>query len=221
MHFDIQSATVQFDAIPALSSVSLEIPDGSFLLLTGPTGAGKTTLLKMLYADVLPTKGKVFAGGQDTAALNTQARLQLRRKMGVIFQDGKLLPNLTVFENVSMPLIINGVDKKDANTKTLDILADIGISYVRDKFPDKLSGGERHLAGLARAIIHQPDTIIADEPTGNLDGVATDKIAGFLHREAKRGATVIVATHDPYFASHFATQAMRVELTEGEVTYKD
>ncbi|MBL7975614.1 MAG: ATP-binding cassette domain-containing protein [Candidatus Kapabacteria bacterium] len=216
MHFDLKNVTVQFDEIPALFDVSCKIADGASLLLTGPTGAGKTTLLKLLYADVLPTQGEVFIAGQKTSALAPKRMRELRRKMGIMFQDAKLMPSLTVYENVLYPLIIAGYSKREANKRGLEVLADIGVSYVRDKFPRQLSGGEKHLVGLARAIINKPECIIADEPTGNVDSETADKIATILKRENTRGATVIIATHDPYLAEHFIN-GPRLCLYEGTV----
>lgn len=219
MHFDLKNVTVQFDAIPALSGVSYIIPEGSALLLTGPTGAGKTTLLKLLYADVLPTQGEVYISGQKTATLTKKRLAETRRKMGIMFQDAKLMPSLTVYENVMCPLMIDGFARRDANKRCLEVLADIGVSYVRDKFPHQLSGGERHLVGLARAVIHQPECIIADEPTGNVDAETADTIANVLKRENERGATIIIATHDPYLAGHFG-ETQRLVLYEGEIVGK-
>lgn len=216
MLFDLTSVTVQYESIPALHNCSCLIPSGSSLLLTGPTGAGKTTLLKLLYADLMPTSGDVFVNGQRTSSFGAKRLRQVRQTMGIIFQDAKLVRSLTVFENVMYPLVIKGTTMREANKKCLEVLADIGISYIRDKYPHELSGGEKHLTGLARAIIHQPTCIIADEPTGNVDSETADTIATILRKENERGATLIVATHDPYLAVHFANTP-RMALYEGEI----
>ncbi|MCS7303082.1 MAG: ATP-binding cassette domain-containing protein [Bacteroidota bacterium] len=216
MQFELQNVTVQFEGIPALHSVSATISSGSMVLVTGPTGSGKTTLLRLLYADILPTNGAVFINGQRTSTLSSRQLRRLRRQMGIAFQDVRLLEELTVYDNVLLPLLYRKVPLEDARRRTLDVLVRLGISYVREKFPSQCSMGERHLVGIARAIAVQPQCIIADEPTGNLDVDTTALVAEELRKEHERGATVIVATHDPFFAAHFAATE-RLALYEGNL----
>jgi cell division transport system ATP-binding protein len=220
MQFDLQNVSVHFDRIPALADITLHIPSGSLLLVTGPTGSGKTTFLRLLYADVLPTTGAVFISGQRTSALSRRRLVQLRRSMGIAFQDVRLLDELTVFDNILLMLLLRKVPMAEARRRTLDVLVRFGISYVREKFPSQCSMGERHIIGIARAVVHQPQCIIADEPTGNLDVDTTTRIADELRKENQRGATVIVATHDPFFAAHFAAP-QRVALYEGRLVSTD
>ncbi|MCX7929198.1 MAG: ATP-binding cassette domain-containing protein [Chlorobi bacterium] len=220
MQFDLQNVSVQFDSIPALSGITLQIPSGSMLLVTGPTGSGKTTFLRVLYADILPSAGAMFVNGQRTSALSRRRLVQMRRAMGIAFQDIRLLDELTVFDNILLVLLLRKVPMAEARRRTLDVLVRFDISYVREKFPWQCSMGERHVVGIARAVAAQPQCIIADEPTGNLDVDATIRIAEELRNENKRGATVIVATHDPFFAAHFAA-THRVALYEGRLVPTD
>ncbi|MBL7999100.1 MAG: ATP-binding cassette domain-containing protein, partial [Candidatus Kapabacteria bacterium] len=194
MNFTLESVTVQYDAIPALDGVDCTIDSGAAMLLTGATGAGKTTFLKLLYADVIPTDGTVSVDGNTTRTMKARQLRTLRTKLGIMFQDARLMPTLSVYENVMYPLMIAGWAKMDANKRCLEVLADIGISYIRDKYPKQLSGGEKHLANLARAVIHTPDCILADEPTGNVDAATADTIARVLRQENTRGATLVIAT---------------------------
>lgn len=214
MKFEINNATVQFDSIPALDNISCAVESGSSVLLTGSTGAGKTTFLKMLYAEVLPTKGEVMINNATTKSLSKKKLRELRQNMGIIFQDIKLVPSLTIYENVVTPLVIAGYSQRAFDKRCLEVLSDLGISYLREKFPHQISGGEKQLTVLARAIMHRPDCIIADEPTGNVDGETVSRIAEVLKNENARGATLIVATHDPYLMSHF-NSSHKLVLHEG------
>jgi cell division transport system ATP-binding protein len=220
MQFDLQNVTVQFDAIPALASISVHIPSGSMVLVTGPTGSGKTTLLRLLYADVLPSAGAVFANGQRTSSLTWRQRLHLRRRLGICFQDIRLIEELTIFDNILLALRIRQIPTAQARQRALDALVRLGIGYLREKYPAECSMGERHLASIARAIAPAPDCIISDEPTGNLDVDTTALVVEQLRIEHERGATIIVATHDPFFAAHFAA-THRLALYEGRLVSSD
>ncbi len=220
MQFDLQNVAVQFDAMPALSAISAHIPAGSMVLVTGPTGSGKTTFLRLLYADVLPTAGAVFVNGQRTSTLRRRHLVHLRRALGICFQDVRLLDELTVFDNVLLALLLRKVPRAEARRRTLDVLVRFGIGYLREKFPAQCSMGERHLVGIARALATEPECIIADEPTGNLDVDTTARIAEELRTENQRGATIIVATHDPFLAAHFAA-THRLALYEGRLVSSD
>lgn len=217
MEFLFRSASVHFEKIPALNEVSCDINDGDIVVLTGPTGAGKTTFLRLMYADLYPSAGSLFLNGQDTTTIKQRQLLALRRQMGIVFQDCKLLDNRTVYENVIYPLYATKTSKKEADKRCLEVLSDIGISYLRNKFPHQLSGGEKHLTALARAITLQPQVLLADEPTGNLDDDSAAKVAALLQRVVADGATVVLATHSRAMLDLFPN-ARKFSLREGVLT---
>ncbi len=214
MEFLFRSVSVHFEKIPALNDVSCDIHDGDIVVLTGPTGAGKTTFLRLMYMDLYPSGGSIFLNGQDTRTLKKRHLPGLRRKMGIVFQDFKLLDNRTVYENVIYPLYAVKTSKKEADKRCLEVLSEIGISYLRNKFPHQLSGGEKHLTSLARAITLKPELILADEPTGNLDAESSKKVASLLRHVVSGGATVVLATHSKDMIDLFP-DARRFNLNEG------
>lgn len=216
MHIELRGVSVNFDVIPALSNINCILPEGQTTLMIGVTGAGKTTFLRLLYADLLPAQGSVFLNGQNTAIMKRSQKHALRRKIGIIFQDCKLLSGMTVYENVMMPLIVTEYSKKEIDNRCLEVLADIGISHLRDKLSHQLSGGEKHLAALARAIVHKPEFVIADEPTGNLDAESTVVVASALQKQAEKGTTVIISTHSNELIACFPKSA-RLELQNGKI----
>ncbi len=216
MHIELRGVSVNFDVIPALSNINCILPEGQTTLMIGVTGAGKTTFLRLLYADLLPAQGSVFLNGQNTSIMKRGQKHALRRKIGIIFQDCKLLSGMTVYENVMMPLVVTEFSKKEIDNRCLEVLADIGISHLRDKFSHQLSGGEKHLAALARAIVHKPEFVIADEPTGNLDAESTVVVAAALQKQAEKGTTVIISTHSNELIACFP-KAARLELQNGKI----
>lgn len=216
MEFLFRSVSVRFEKIPALNDVSCDINDGDIVVLTGPTGAGKTTLLRLMYMDLYPSSGAIFLNGQDTRTIKKRHLPGLRRKMGIVFQDFKLLDSRTVYENVIYPLYAVKTPKKEADKRCLEVLSEIGISYLRNKFPHQLSGGEKHLTALARAITLKPELILADEPTGNLDAESAKKVAALLRQVVSGGATVVLATHSKEMVDLFP-EARRFALREGVI----
>jgi cell division transport system ATP-binding protein len=180
----------------ALHNISLAIEKGSFVFLTGPSGAGKSTLLRLLYAGLKPTKGQVIMEGQNVTRMTPHQIALLRRQVGVVFQDFKLLPNRTVFENVAITLEVLGWGKKDVGKKVYHILKQVGLEHKINSTPLRLSGGEQQRVALARALVNDPRLLLADEPTGNLDEENRQQIFALLRDANIRGTTVVVATHD-------------------------
>jgi cell division transport system ATP-binding protein len=182
--------------VHALRDISIEIQKGEFLFLTGKSGAGKTTLFRMISAYDKPSSGQVSVAGYDLAAIGANEVPFFRRKIGVVFQDFRLLRGRTVFENVALPLEIRGDRMQGLNRRVDDMLDHVGLIYKKNSPIEQLSGGEQQRVAIARALIHQPGVLIADEPTGNLDPQMSEEIMDLLDRVNAQGTTVFVATHD-------------------------
>lgn len=182
--------------IHALRNIDLKIEKGEFVFLTGPSGAGKTTLFKMLSAYDKATSGLIEVAGFKLSDLGSQEIPYFRRRIGVVFQDFKLLKDRSIFENVAMPLIIRGDRPAQISKRVYDILEQVGLDHKAQQLPDFISGGEQQRTAIARALIHQPGVLVADEPTGNLDPGLSEEIMDLLTRVCAQGTTVFVATHD-------------------------
>ena len=180
---------------PVLDNVSLEIAKGEFVFLTGPSGAGKTTILKILFGWESFEKGQVLVQGINVGKLTHRNVYTLRRSMGVVFQDYKLLPNKTVFENVSFAQEVIGHDRKTIRFKTWEALKNVGLTPKKDAYPAYLSGGEQQRIAIARAMVNSPAIILADEPTGNLDPDIAIEILKLFEELNQKGSTIIFATH--------------------------
>ncbi len=180
----------------ALSDVSFEIEKGEFVFLVGPTGSGKTTIFRLLTREALPTTGEITIDNWDIIKLPGSKIHHLRKKIGVVFQDLKLLMDRTIFENIILPLEVSGINSQNAKKIAEEIMKKVGILSHKDKFPIQLSGGELQRAAIARALILSPDIILADEPTGNLDQETAMEIVKLLSEINKKGTTIIMATHN-------------------------
>jgi cell division transport system ATP-binding protein len=180
----------------ALERVSLHIEPKEFVIIVGPSGAGKSTLLKLLTREEKPTSGKIIVGGIDYERLRDKDVPSLRRKIGVVFQDFKLLPNRTVFENVAFALEIIGVSNREIKHTVPRVLDIVGLKGKEDRMPKELSGGERQRVAIARAIVRQPKILIADEPTGNLDPKHAWDVIRVLEKINHYGTTVLLTTHN-------------------------
>ncbi|MCI5997694.1 MAG: cell division ATP-binding protein FtsE [Peptoniphilaceae bacterium] len=182
--------------VSALKDVSFRIEDGEFVFLIGASGAGKTSIIKLLLREIKPTSGKIIVDDLDIVKLKNRKIPKLRRTMGVVFQDFRLLEGKTVFDNIKYPLQILGVSGKEIKARVNELLELVGLSDRANAFPNQLSGGEQQRVCIARAIVNNPKFLIADEPTGNLDPHTSEEIMKALLDINAKGTTVIVSTHD-------------------------
>src|SRR3989344_1677423 len=196
IYFD-KVTKIYFDgAPPAVADITLGIEPGEFVSLVGHSGAGKTTLLKMLFAEVQPTEGTVFFGSREIAQLSDKELLKLRRNIGTVFQDFRLLPTKNVYENIAFALEVAGKSDEDIQADVPHVLDLVGLADKIWSFPHELSGGEQQRVAIARAIVNQPDVLIADEPTGNLDPINAHDIVEILKKINDLGTTVLLTTHN-------------------------
>jgi len=199
----------------ALRDVDLIVPEGDFVFLVGPSGAGKSTLMKLLIRDEVATQGQVVLDGQDLARLPRRHVPKIRRKIGIIFQDFKLLPSKTVWENVAFALEVTGTPSRKIRPAVDRVLALVGLTAQAKQIPAQLSGGEQQRTAIARALVHDPRIIIADEPTGNLDPLISWEILQLLLRINELGVTVLMATHNAEVVT--ALRKRVVALEEGRI----
>jgi cell division transport system ATP-binding protein len=195
----------------ALSDLSLIIEKGEFAFLVGPSGSGKTTLLRLLTREMLPTEGSIYINDLDIVSLPKSKVPHLRKKIGVIFQDLKLLADRTIFENIILPLEMGNVEKSEAIRKVDTILEQVGVATHRNKFPVQLSGGELQRVAIARALVFSPDILLADEPTGNLDNATSWEIVKLLQDINEKGTTVIMATHNTDIINSLLKRVLMLE----------
>jgi cell division transport system ATP-binding protein len=192
----ISNVTVQFNGSTILDDVSLQVKPGDFVFLVGATGSGKSTLLKLIYMDLAPTKGTVSVGQYSTENIENSEKPYLRRTLGIIFQDFRLLDDRNVFDNVAFTLHVTGAKSKDIRKRVLRTLGDVGLAHQRNKMPNELSGGEQQRVVIARALVNNPSFLLADEPTGNLDPATSLEILQLLKNINTRGTAVLMATHN-------------------------
>ena len=203
------------DEPPTLDDLTLNIDKGEFVWLTGPSGAGKTTLLKLLFCAEAPTSGQILVGGRNVNRLTQAGVPVLRRSIGVVFQDFKLLANRTVAENVGFALEVLGASDKEIEERALKRLEQVGLRAKAHALPKTLSGGEQQRVAIARALVNDPAILLADEPTGNLDPSLTDSILELIFAANARGTTVVVATHDHALLQRHARRT--ITLAAGKV----
>ncbi len=199
----------------ALDRVSLAIDRGEFAFLVGPTGCGKSTLIKLLIRELEATEGSVRIAGRDIGAMSDKKVPQLRRNIGTVFQDFKLLPDRTVYDNVAYALQVIGASRAEIRTQVPEIIRLVGLSTKLNSYPDELSGGEQQRVSIARAFVNHPPLLLADEPSGNLDPVTSIGVMQLLYRINKTGTTVLVVTHDREMVD--SMQRRVIELYEGRV----
>jgi len=206
-----------YDGRRVLGALDVKVESGEFIFLTGPSGAGKTTLLRMLYAAEKPTAGEVWVAGHRVDRLARSRLPSLRRKVGVIFQDFKLLRRKTVLENLTFVLRFHGVAPREAHRRSYHVLKRLGLHHRQSAYPDALSGGEQQRVAIARALAYQPRLILADEPTGNLDADLAAELLSLLCDINYQGATVLVATHDQSLLE--SIPARTLILHQGRIHY--
>ncbi len=194
-----------------LEKVSLHIEKGEFVFLVGPSGSGKSTFIRLLIRELEPDRGRVSVGGRDLATLRSWKVPYLRRNIGCVFQDFKLLPSKSAFENVMYALLVTGGANHDSKKKALEILSLVGLSHKVSSLPNELSGGEQQRVSIARAFVNHPPLLIADEPTGNLDPETSMGIMQLLYRINKTGTTVLMATHDREMVDRMRRRVIALE----------
>ena len=200
------------NGVTALANVNLSIKKGEFVFIIGPTASGKSTLIKMLYREERPTSGEVYVGGVNVSKLRNGKVYKLRRKLGVVFQDFKLLPKLTVYENVAFPLETQGFKDSEIKPKVMTALELVGLKEKVKSMPKELSGGEMQRVCIARAIVNEPKVLICDEPTGNLDPETSKDIMKTINRINKElGTTVVMATHDKDIVKRMKKRVITIE----------
>ncbi len=195
--------------VPALQDITFNVGKGEFCYITGPSGAGKTTMLKLLYGAQRPTTGKLLINGTDIGKLPRHDLPRLRRNMGIVFQDFKLIPSRTVSENVGLALEVLGAPRERIQRQVRAVLNIVGLRGRGDTLPHRLSGGEQQRVAVARAIVNDPSILLADEPTGNLDGAMAIEVMEILQAINLRGTTVMVATHDTGLMQRFPYRVLR------------
>ena len=201
--------------VPALDDVNLVVGKGEFVFLTGPSGAGKSTLLRLIMAAEEPTRGQIIVGGRNLARIDHRGIPFLRRNIGVVFQDFKLLPTRTVFANVALTLEVQALPAKEVKKKVETMLERVSLGHKADAFPPQLSGGEQQRVAIARALVGDPAILLADEPTGNLDPALTLEVMDLLTACSARGTTVVVATHDHGLLERYRKRTIR--LADGKI----
>lgn len=200
------------NGVTAIYDLNLAIEKGAFVFVIGGSGSGKSTFIKMLYREEKPTKGQIIVGGLDVAKLRNKKVYRLRRKLGIVFQDYRLLEKQTVYENVAFALEVIGAPKVEIRDKVLKALEDVGLKNKLHNYPDQLSGGEQQRVAIARAIVNDPKLLLCDEPTGNLDPERSMEIMKVLDNINKsRGTTIIMATHDKEIVNEMKKQVITLK----------
>jgi cell division transport system ATP-binding protein len=194
-----------------LKNLSFKVAQGEFVFLTGPSGAGKSTLLRLIFCAEAPSAGQILLFGKNVARIGPAEVPYVRRNIGVVFQDFKLLPDRTVAENVALPLEVRALPDKEVRRRVAVLLRSVGLEYRADKFPPSLSGGEQQRVAVARALVADPALLLADEPTGNLDAERTLEVMELLANANARGTTVLIATHDRSLLERYKRRVVQLE----------
>ncbi len=212
---ELKDVTISFDGQVILDRLSLSIKDGEFVYLVGATGAGKSSLLRLLYMDLKPESGTVGVLDYDSVTTKATEIPHLRRKLGIVFQDFKLLEDRDVFENVAFALYVTNSRRSDIKKRVFHALADVGVSHKRNQMPHELSGGEQQRVVIARALVNTPSILLADEPTGNLDPGASAEIMELIRKINMRGTAVLMATHNYELVRRYPARV--IQLKDGKL----
>jgi len=210
-----ENVTATYTENVGIFNLSFHIPKGELVFLMGPTGAGKSTVLKTIYKDIPISDGNLYINGEDVGNIRHRHVPRFRRKIGMVFQDYRLIPDRTVFANIALPLQIEGVSKKEIKDKVHDICEKVGLKKSINNYPNQLSGGENQRVSIARALVKKPLVILADEPTGNLDPNVSDEILDLLEIATDSGAAVLMSTHN--FPLIQPRKKRFIELNEGRL----
>ena len=210
-----ENVTATYTENVGIFNLSFHIPKGELVFLMGPTGAGKSTVLKTIYRDIPISDGNLYINGEDVGNIRRRHIPRFRRKIGMVFQDYRLIPDRTVFENIALPLQIEGVSKKEIKDKVHNICEKVGLKKSINNYPSQLSGGENQRVSIARALVKKPIVILADEPTGNLDPNVSDEILDLLEIATDLGAAVLMSTHN--FPLIQPRKKRFIELNEGRL----
>ena len=210
-----ENVTATYTENAGIFNLSFHIPKGELVFLMGPTGAGKSTVLKTIYRDIPISDGNLYINGEDVGNIRRRHIPRFRRKIGMVFQDYRLVPDRTVFENIALPLQIEGVPKKEIKDKVNDIGEKVGLKKRINNYPGQLSGGEKQRVSIARALVKNPLVILADEPTGNLDPNVSDEILDLLEIATDSGAAVLMSTHN--FPLIQPRKKRFIELSNGRI----
>lgn len=220
----LQNINFNYANQPLFENANLELASGEFAFLIGKSGSGKTTLLQMIYMNILPESGTVTVGNFNSKTIKRSELPYLRRKIGIVFQDFKLLSDRNVYDNLSFVLEVTNTPKREIKKRVNDALSEVGLTHKKLNMPDQLSGGEKQRVAIARAILNQPLIILADEPTGNLDPETSNEILDLLQKINKRGTAVLCATHNYDIVRKGNTRIFKIEnnrILKGFLKQKD
>ncbi len=212
---ELRNVSISFNGQAVLDKVNFSMKNGELVYLVGQTGAGKSSLLRLMYMDLKPDAGEVHVAGFDAHAMKQRNVPKLRRKLGVVFQDFKLLPDRNIYENVAFALYVTNTPGSEIKKRTLLALADVGLSHKRNQMPHELSGGEQQRVVIARALVNTPSLLLADEPTGNLDPASSAEIMELLKKINMRGTAILMATHNYELVRRYPARI--VQLKEGRL----
>ena len=216
---ELTDVSVSFDGQDVLNRLSFSMKRGEFVYLVGQTGAGKSSLMRLLYFDLIPSTGRVRVAGYDSSTVSQREIPFLRRRLGIVFQDFKLLEDRNAYDNVAFALHVTNARRSDLKKKVLHVLAEVGLSHKRNHMPHELSGGEQQRVVIARALVNEPAMLIADEPTGNLDPASSAEIMELLLRINMRGTAVLMATHNYDLVKKYPARV--VQLKDGRLQEVD